>query len=386
MSASLEDRLRSYYRDRTDREPLPGPGDPQNNYDDRIAREEHMQRLIADAESRGGPPLGGGRGWEAAPVRIAAVAALVLALLGVGLVMVSRQEDPGPSTGPDPDGNEETSGTTNPTTTSPNTTEPTTTEGTTGSTSTTAGPPVGTGRTSVVSAFGELGVWDGSRWVKAGGEGWDPTAAGDDYDVVSIDGAVTQATSTSETDCTPAGDGQILDVGIGWPSWPDPGAIGVAGVADPLPRPVEPLDPSADVYRAAARDLVADRGVDDPDPEVRQAVRTDLDGDGRDEVIVVARRVSDTETFFGAPGDYSVVFVREVVNEQVVSRVVDWWTTTGELQSVVDFSLGAVADLNGDGRMEVVVDEQVWEGAASVVYELGDDGSVTEVLAGGCGV
>ena len=45
-----------------------------------------------------------------------------------------------------------------------------------------------------------------------------------------------------------------------------------------------------------------------------------------------------------------------------------------------------MADLNGDGRMEVVLSQRYYEGSSTVVYEFGDDGRLHQVLSAGCGV
>lgn len=388
MSASLEDRLRAYYRDRTDREPLPGgdnDNDNDNDDDDRNDQEEHMHRLIAEAETRGGPPVGGGRGWDTAPVRIAAVAALVLALLGVGLVAVSRQDDPGPSTGPGPEVDDDPIVTTTPSTTDldSGTDEPGTTTTPTTETTTTTDPPAGTGRTSVVSSEGELGGWDGNAWVRSDA-GWDPTPPGDSYQVVQLDGTSSQVTSQMRTAfCTSETD-QLLDVGIRGTE-PASGGIGVAGVATPMPRPTDLLDPAGDVYRTATTEIVDHHlAIDDPTPDVRQVVRADLDGDGRDEVVVVARRLSTGALAGAAVGDYSVVFVRRTDGTEVHTDMVVSSDVVNPGDYLLEFGVTAVVDLNGDGRMEVVVGGNGYESGSTIVYEM-RDGTLTEVLGKGCG-
>jgi hypothetical protein len=387
MSAPLEDRLRAYYRDRTEREPLPGTGgnDDDNDNDDRNDQEEDMQRLIAEAETRGGPPVGGRGGWDTAPVRIAAVAALVLALLGVGLVAVSRQDDPGPSTGPDPEVDDDPIVTTTPSTTDQDDTggEAGTTTTPDTETTTTTEPPADNGRTSVVSSEGELGGWDGNAWVRSD-NGWDPTPPGDSYQVVQLDGTSTQVTSQVRTAFCTSDNDQLLDVGIRGTE-PSSGGIGVAGVATPVPRPADLLDPAGEVYRTATTEIVDHHlGIQDPAPDVRQVVRADLDGDGRDEVVVVARRRS-TEALAGAPvGDYSVVFVRRTDGTEVHTDMVVSSDVVNPGDYLLEFGVTAVADLNGDGRMEVVVGGNGYESGSTVVYEM-RDGTLTEVLAKGCG-
>ncbi|MFQ5558174.1 MAG: hypothetical protein ACE5GB_11800 [Acidimicrobiales bacterium] len=56
----------------------------------------------------------------------------------------------------------------------------------------------------------------------------------------------------------------------------------------------------------------------------------------------------------------------------------------GGFLSVVRFA--AVADLNGDGRMEIAYTDQYYEGSSTIVVEyVDDDLGPVEVLSVGCG-
>jgi hypothetical protein len=210
----------------------------------------------------------------------------------------------------------------------------------------------------VVGALGEIGGWDGTAWVGAG-EGWSPTPPGREYQVVGLAGPVTEATSTVGQGSCLLVDEMYLQVDVGT-------GIAVAGVADPRPRPVALVRPVG-THRELVRDALGRLGVDDAAPDVGQVVRADLDGDGTDEVLVSARwRAGDDDHGVLVVGGGSATTVVEL---QVGSL--------GEAPTV-----GAVADLDGDGRMEVVVHR----GAAHVtVLELAGDGSLTPVLDHGCG-
>lgn len=119
---------------------------------------------------------------------------------------------------------------------------------------------------------------------------------------------------------------------------------------------------------------------------VVQAVRVDLDGNGVEEVLVTFERQEAGD--FGGEGDFSSVYVRypsadgSVVDELLASYVsmepVDF-PTPGR------FTLAAVADLNGDGVMEVMVRDRFWEAGGMQVFSLAD-GRLARVGAGGCGI
>lgn len=164
--------------------------------------------------------------------------------------------------------------------------------------------------------------------------------------------------------------------------------LAVSGAHEVRPRNVEILNPQADVYRTAAADLLRVRNIDDPDADVVQVLRADLDGDGKDEVVVVAERLSDPQTLFAKSGDYSIVFLRRVVNDKPTTTVVDESIATSKpdvTPYINSQRVSALADLNGDGRMEIVVSGRYYEGAGMNVYQLQPDGSVPEVLTSGCG-
>ena len=144
------------------------------------------------------------------------------------------------------------------------------------------------------------------------------------------------------------------------------------------------------MYREAVRTQIATMGIDDDDQRVVEAVRADLLGDGTDEVLLVVERLGDTYSLAGAPGDYSVVLLRQIVDGEVTTTVVHRAVSESTPEQPSPYLLlarvAALADLNGDGRMEIVLSTHYHEGASTVVYEVTDDGTATEVLSVGCGV
>jgi FG-GAP repeat len=118
-------------------------------------------------------------------------------------------------------------------------------------------------------------------------------------------------------------------------------------------------------------------------------VRSDLDGDGAAEVVVVAERLTDPNQP-PAVGDYSVAFLRRSVGGGVETTVLD-----SSVAQAVDppgfpflsyLRLSAVADLNGDGRTELLLGAREYESAWTRAYELEADGNVVAVLDVGCGL
>jgi hypothetical protein len=87
------------------------------------------------------------------------------------------------------------------------------------------------------------------------------------------------------------------------------------------------------------------------------------------------------------PGDYSIVFMRKVVDGEVQTAVLEETVVLdGDDQFGGAHAVGTVADLNGDGKMEIVTNSAFFEGFAVTVWEyVNDDLGPTIRLQTGCG-
>lgn len=89
----------------------------------------------------------------------------------------------------------------------------------------------------------------------------------------------------------------------------------------------------------------------------------------------------------GAPGDLATLLLVDVETRATVTvlqSLVDETIDETTFPVIERFRVLDVADLNGDGRMEVLVHAWYYEGASVIVYTYDGDG-VTQVLAAGCG-
>lgn len=370
MTSSTEDRLRAHFAERTARDVLPGPD-----------ADAAVERVLQAGGSAGGGTAPGTVTWLRRNRAVLAAAAAVVVAVAAAGALITTDDDTRVTTNPTPPPSVPD--------TAPSTTP--STEPTTPSTSdTTVTPPAPTGDQPtgpIVSIEGVLGTWSGSAWVpwEAGVE----PPLGDEYQLVRLGEPIATAVSAAGVDCSPSGLPSI-DVGLEYSDEPlDPQPIAVTGVGDPRPRPVEVLDPASPAYRDAAAAVVADLGITDPAPQLSQVVRGDLDGDGSAEVVVVAERLTDPVGFVAAEGDYSVAFVRRVVGGAVETTVLASSIADPQpelISSIEVYRVSAFADLNGDGRMEIVLKLRYYEGSASFVHELRADGSLPEVLRADCGV
>lgn len=254
-----------------------------------------------------------------------------------------------------------------------------------------AGPAL-TGTPVIVGPESVAGWWNGREWVEAdGGVAQVPVKGGETYKLVRLDDPIVTATgSAAQEGCeTNPGTSKVDIAGLNREfDIAEPPSIAVSAVNNPRPRAVEVLNPQAKLYKEAAAQLLKRRGIDDNDADVVQVIRADLDDDRKNEVIVVAERLADPKTLYAEVGDYSLVFLRRVVDERLTTTVVEESIPVArpeETPFITSQRLAAVADLNGDGRMELAVSGRYYEGAGVNFYELKPDGTIAEVMRSGCG-
>jgi hypothetical protein len=150
----------------------------------------------------------------------------------------------------------------------------------------------------------------------------------------------------------------------------------------------------------AVRDFLKAHGIADPKVRITRILRVDLDGDGEEEVLISATNyfTEDKSDHSAAPfpeapiesprpGSYSVVILRRVVAGKVQTELV-----AGEVYQKPDESVApdvyqvtAVLDLNGDGKLEVIVHSFYYEGGQTTIYGCELD-KIEAVLSVECGV
>lgn len=281
------------------------------------------------------------------------------------------------------------------TTTSPPVTASSTTSTTTTSTTTTTVPETTTtseglqgnwaDQPLIVTGFGALGWWDGSDWIMAEDAGALPVVGGEDYQIARVGLQAITTAGPQTLVCDPI---DIIGVNVDNPEllgeWPGPYGVAISASWDLQPHLFEPLTDDGS-YSGFAAELLAERGLDVGSPVIKQLFRTDLEGDGVNEVIIVAEDVNPNLLL--EEGDYSIAFLRKVVQGEVQTAILaETVIRPGDSQFDASYTVGAVADLSGDGRMEIVLDSAFFEGLGVGILEYVNDdlGPITQ-LEVGCG-
>lgn len=239
-----------------------------------------------------------------------------------------------------------------------------------------------------------LGAWQQDRWQKATDPSGKPirlgVEAGAAFTVTNLDGETPAVLGENVEACFDGRVGPKLDATV---QAPDPpgfgyGAIALLTPSWPItPRPVAVSTSAPASYQTLGEAAFAGDPVDATQGSIEQLVVTDLDGDGDDEALVAFEFIQPSAGP-GAPGDLAALLLVDTTtraSSTIESSFIARPTANAAPTSIIErFRVLGVADLNGDGRMEVVV--HVWydEGSSVIVYTY-DGTKFTEVLAEGCG-
>ncbi|MFN3267346.1 MAG: hypothetical protein ACK41E_10975 [Deinococcales bacterium] len=160
---------------------------------------------------------------------------------------------------------------------------------------------------------------------------------------------------------------------------------------NPTPRAFKLLPNNNATYLAAVRAQLAKFKAPKP-ARITQLVQADLDGDKQLEVLIVAQSVDDAYTM-KETGDYSLVLVRKIMAGKVqtfsldryyIEKGYDVATDTGAQQGRTN-RIGAIADIDGNGSMEVFLEDVLYEGYGVSIHGWNGKG-FSRLLDWGCGV
>jgi FG-GAP repeat len=178
---------------------------------------------------------------------------------------------------------------------------------------------------------------------------------------------------------------------------PDKGAVALAAPWNALPRKPRVSDTTQQVYVDAVRDFLKTKGIEQPKVKIDSILRIDLDGDGEEEVLISATNYfsNDERIPMRSPaGSYSMVLLRRVVAGKVETQLIvgEFYPEAypkaaqeeGRFDAPNTYKVIAVLDLDGDGKMEIVVRSDYYEGGATTIYRCNPK-KVEELLSVSCG-
>ena len=166
-------------------------------------------------------------------------------------------------------------------------------------------------------------------------------------------------------------------------------AIGTTAKWNPAPRMPKPIDLNNATYKTVVSNFLKKKGITKPTVKITEAFRIDLEGDGTEEVVLAATYYKGGLASSAKVGDYSLIMLRKAVGKAVTDHLL-----TGDIiLKKVDFGapneyrISTIADLNGDGKMEIVYYGSYYEGDFAGAYEMRNGKPVKiKEFEIGCGV
>jgi hypothetical protein len=157
-------------------------------------------------------------------------------------------------------------------------------------------------------------------------------------------------------------------------------AVAISGASwDPLIRKGEETGERKNEVMDHLKKLLKQYGIDNPKIDIKKIWTVDLDGVGAAEIIIEATSVGFDNSMDGAPkpkkGDFTMVCLVQISGDGK-----DTTTLLGgeflpkkplELEQIINkYQLANVLDLNGDGKLEVIVETSYYEGAGAIIWDI----------------
>ena len=146
-------------------------------------------------------------------------------------------------------------------------------------------------------------------------------------------------------------------------------ALALSAPWNALPRRPRIADPGEQAFQQMARDVLASRGITAAQPRVTQAISVDLDGNGTAERVISATIGRQDYTFNPQTGDYSFVAMQSGGRNWVLAGAF-FSQQPPEFALPNQYSVGGLLDIDGDGKMEVLVHYVGYEWNGDLAYRV----------------
>ena len=166
-------------------------------------------------------------------------------------------------------------------------------------------------------------------------------------------------------------------------------AIGSTAKWNPVPRLPKAIDKNGSVYKTVVTNFLRKKGIAKPVVRIKEAFRVDLEGDGVEEVVLSATYYKKGLSSDASAGDYSFVIVRKSAGKTVTDHLLqgDFILKKVDFGAPTENHVSAIADLNGDGKMEIVLNGRYYEGDFASAFEMKNGRPVKiKEFEIGCGV
>lgn len=167
----------------------------------------------------------------------------------------------------------------------------------------------------------------------------------------------------------------------------------VVGEWNAMPRMPQLLSVNDSTYRQVVSGILRRHGMPGSKVNITRVLKVDLEGDGVDEVLIsasyLAGGLNSPERGMAVRamrGDYSFVVLRKIIGGKVrdIQLAGEFYSKRTD-EIATQYEVNGVLDLNGDGRMEVVLSVDYYEGSSNTVFSI-NGARVLNIFGCGCGV